>query len=498
MNRPMNRRTAFHRTASVLRVQVLLALALAASQARADPDFGRVETIVSPDAASESLFGAAVAGGDFDGDGVVDLAIGDPNERPLSGPDRGMVRTFHRTPAGWEPRHLADLNNLAARFGATLAFADFDEDGRDDLLIGAPRSDDSPGSVYLLRHVAPDTLAYGQLAGTYAAHCGSSLAVGDFNDDGHMDFATGCPDEAVGGDAGAGEVRIGYGDGAGDFAWGVLNQDTGGVAGSAEVDDQFGASLASGDFNCDGVSDLAVGVPHEGTNGALSAGVVQVFHGASTGIPGGGSQLWDQEGTGTDSVSAAGDRFGHALAAGGFDNTVFEDCDDLAIGIPYDVGSSAGTVVVLEGSAGGLTSLAARKIDRFDFVGVANAPGVQRLGLVLLAAELGRGVQDDLVFGLPGQANMALPPAPPSDTPGAVCIAYGGSGEGVFANGAQCIGATEISASVAADLDFGLVLAAIASPGTPAADLAIGLPVSQQVLLLRGTLFRDGFDGVPD
>jgi hypothetical protein len=142
--------------------------------------------------------------------------------------------------------------------------------------------------------------------------------------------------------------------------------------------------------------------------------------------------------------------------------------------------------------------LGAQKIDRFDFSGVANAPGVQRLGLVLLAAELGRGAQDDLVLGLPGQPNIALPPAPPSDTPGAVCIAYGGSGEGVLAQGAQCISATDISASVASDLDFGLVLAAVAAPGGSAADLAIGLPASKQVLLLRSTLFRDGFDGAPD
>lgn len=495
----MNHCIAFRRPRSVLRAQVLIALALAASLANADPDPARTETILSPEATSDSRFGAAVAGGDFDGDGVVDLAIGDPFEHPLSGPVRGMVRTFHRTPFGWESRHLADLNNLAARFGATLAFADFDEDGRQDLLIGAPRNDDSPGIVYLLRHTAPNVTSYGQLAGTYAARCGSSLAVGDFNDDGHMDFATGCPEESVGGDLGAGEVKIGYGEGTGAFFWGVLNQDTGGVAGSAEVGDGFGSSLASGDFNCDGISDLAVGVPREGTNGALRAGVVQVFHGATNGMPGGGNQLWDQEATGTESVSGEGDLFGHALAAGGFDNNVFEDCDDLAVGIPYDAGSSAGTVVVIEGSPGGLTPLGARRITRFDFVGVANAPGVQRLGLSLLAAELGRGAQDDLVLGLPGEpALLPLPPNPPVDSPGVVCIAYGGSGSGVFAQGAQCISATDISESVAADLDFGLVLAAVAPPGESAADLAIGLPASEQVLLLRNTLFRDGFDGELD
>lgn len=352
--------------------------------------------------------------------------------------------------------------------------------------------------MYLLYHLEPTTIASALLNGTYASDCGSSLAVGDFNDDGHLDFATGCPSHTVGGDAGAGEVRIGYGDGEGGFAWGVLNQDTAGVSGVAEPNDRFGAALASGDFNCDRIADLAVGVPGEGTNGAVGAGVVQVFPGSAGGIPAGGNQLLDQENAGGGLASAAGDAFGHALAAGGFDDNLFDDCDDLAIGVPYDQGSSGGRVLVVEGSAGGLTPLFTRVINRQDFAGLADAPGVQRLGLALLAADFGRGEQDDLVLGMPGELQLPLPPFPGGFTPGVACIAYGGSGDGVFGNGAQCFGAARIDPALAEDGSFGLVLAAIGTRGEGPAALALGAPSSGRVLVLTNTLFRDGFETVPD
>lgn len=43
---------------------------------------------------------------------------------------------------------------------------------------------------------------------------------------------------------------------------------------------QFGRVLAAGDFDDDGYSDLAIGVPYRTTDGMNDAGAVQILYGA--------------------------------------------------------------------------------------------------------------------------------------------------------------------------------------------------------------------------
>lgn len=45
----------------------------------------------------------------------------------------------------------------------------------------------------------------------------------------------------------------------------------------AEVDDKFGSALATGDFNKDGNSDLAIGVPLESVGVRTKAGAADVI-----------------------------------------------------------------------------------------------------------------------------------------------------------------------------------------------------------------------------
>ncbi|MEO1083313.1 MAG: FG-GAP repeat protein, partial [Acidobacteriota bacterium] len=94
--------------------------------------------------------GAAMAVGDFNGDGYDDLAVGVPDEDFGSGVDRaGQVRTYLGGPGGisdesalsavfFESELLGGEIGAGHRFGAALAAADFDLDGFDDLAIGIP------------------------------------------------------------------------------------------------------------------------------------------------------------------------------------------------------------------------------------------------------------------------------------------------------------------------------------------------------------------------
>ena len=74
---------------------------------------------------------------------------------------------------------------------------------------------------------------------------GKVLATGDFNNDGRDDLAIGAPDESVGSLGGAGIVQVFYGSATGMFSTAtdqVWHQDSSGITGAAETNDHFGGS----------------------------------------------------------------------------------------------------------------------------------------------------------------------------------------------------------------------------------------------------------------
>ena len=115
-------------------------------------------------------FGAALAAGDFDGDGFDDLAIGAPREgiATANGQD-GHVTVILGSPSGLTVSRArgfvagsegvpGDVNEHNKNFGSALATGDFDGDGSDDLAIGVPY-ENLPG----LGDVGAQTILYGSL-----------------------------------------------------------------------------------------------------------------------------------------------------------------------------------------------------------------------------------------------------------------------------------------------------------------------------------------------
>ena len=172
----------------------------------------------------------------------------------------------------------------------------------------------------------------------------------DFNCDGAEDIAVGDPKATVGTDANAGLVRVVYGGGKGNAEF---TQDLSTVPDAAEAGDWFGESLAVFDHNEDGCTDLVIGAPAEDIGTVADAGQVVVLYGAPGGLTKGQAPLTLEQGTGAGAIKAsaseAGDRMGHAVAAG---HTAAGE-PYLVIGVPgEDTGtnSDAGNAYYLRGS----------------------------------------------------------------------------------------------------------------------------------------------------
>lgn len=259
----------------------------------------------------------------------------------------------------------------------STAHGDFDDDGVEDIVFGYPQYDSGGGVVgisfgtgdpreQVADHVGNSEAAFESeledrfllldgdelvflfsgVANSPGQHLGTSVAVGDFDDDGFDDLAFGIPDATVSGATDAGGVVIIEGEDLGDASTApttgaarLITQNTTGMTGSsAEAYDYFGDVLAAGDVNCDGYDDLVVGVPRENWNSTVDAGMVHVLYGSADGLLEGPASSYLVQGAGPLSETVESyDRFGSSLAIGHFSPASyagFRDCHSLAIGVP--------------------------------------------------------------------------------------------------------------------------------------------------------------------
>ena len=246
----------------------------------------------------EGGFGYSVAGaGDVNGDDIDDIVVGAPgyNDEPQGTQDReGAIFVFFGSESGpsQEPDWIIDSDQASARLGmAVSAAGDVNDDGYDDLIVGAPfymnpETEVREGAAFLfLGGVSPPASAAWTTYGGYeGARYGAAVSgAGDVNGDGQPDIVVGAPDYARPWDeveVGAAFAFCGNGSGLGSSpCWKVVGDQPGAIFGTS--------AAAAGDVNGDGYDDVIVGAPlrkNDLPDGTRPEGAAFLYFGSETGL----------------------------------------------------------------------------------------------------------------------------------------------------------------------------------------------------------------------
>jgi D-alanyl-D-alanine carboxypeptidase len=482
----------------------------------------------------------SMAWGFFNDDAYEDLAVGVPYECVNGISAAGKVLVYMGSAGGLDTDNPMEFTQNSAGigggaepgdyFGFALVAGDFDGNGRDDLAIGVPFEDlgslVDAGAVHVIysddnglnptwaahpsQLFAQDDQGFGDLPGGAEAGdlFGYSLAVGNFDDTWGDDLAIGVPGEDITSPSATdgGAVNVIYGGGLAvglraDLHPQVFDQSNPAeVPGTAESGDEFGFSLAAGDFDGNGYDDLAIGAPFENVNGDDAAGHVSIIYARAGGL----DAAFKVGELHQDSPSMPGatdpeDYFGFSLATGDFDNN---GRADLAIGVPgqdFLTIPDVGYVNVVYGDATGLNPALATHPAQEIHQGRTGIPDSNeagdRFGAALATGDFDNSrpnyVRDDLAIGLPGED--LITGGTTRTNAGAVVVLYASGLSGLTNNPApdfltlsNAVGVTMLAGP---GEEVGTVLGAGRFDAGSTEDLAWGVWGQRY----DGTNFHDGF-----
>ncbi len=377
------------------------------------------------DSTGNQLFGSSMARGDINNDGFEDIVIGAPMyDKSSDGADQdvGRVTVVYGNANQWDD----GSNDSGTTFtgegqsnyaGTAVAVSDIDDDGYDDIFIGAT-GNGSTGAVYLV-YGAADTLssmdlnnaAFKKFTGQAGGHVGNALAGGgDINNDGADDIIVG--DQDIDSLTGAVYVKYGKTDHTRFISSTFTSNDI--KISGIESQDFAGSSLAlGGDMNGDGYDDILIGACECGSDSTHTGGKAFVIYGDSTGNLGSTIALSSAI---TLTGEATGDKAGLSVSfAGDINNDGYADA---LIGAPANDSAftDGGAAYILYGSSTRVTS---KSLGHSSIIKLSGSRAEGNTGsFVTGGRDINNDSYPDMVIGTPSQVDPGG---------GRVHVLYGGA-----------------------------------------------------------------------
>lgn len=375
--------------------------------------------------ASYNLTGSATATGDINGDGFEDLIIGSPESDANSKTGSGKVFVVFGSDEGIRAStNLSTLDGTTGfvingteandNIGNSVSSGDIDGDGFDDIIFGAEGADSNTGEVYVLygkssfsASIEKNTvdgsgiLVRGLDTGD---NMGRSVISGDINNDTFDDLIIGAPAADPNGVTSGGETYVIFGSNSisGTFSLSLMDSTEGFILNGNSNTISSGESVASGDFNNDGIDDILIGAPLLDSSGDDDTGGALVFFGKDTTVYNSSYELSSLNGSNGFEIEGISqyDVTGTSVSIGDING---DQVDDIIVGSIQEFLSitGAGETYVIYGKSSFTTPFALSTLDGSNGFKLTGITSGDRSGEGVAAGDVNGDGFDDLIIGAP-------------------------------------------------------------------------------------------------